>query len=358
MNNFKLPVLPPDLDVETKAVLKKCSQANRCLAELKGISHTIPNQNILLNTLAIQEAKDSSAIENIITTHDELFKEELFSEFMQNRSAKEVYNYSIALKRGYELVHRSGLLTNNTILEIQTELEKNKAGFRKLPGTELKNDRTGETIYTPPQNAEEIISLMSNLEKYINDDSLSNVEPLIKMAIIHYQFESIHPFYDGNGRTGRIINILYMVQKKLLNIPVLYLSRYIIENKAEYYRLLQDVRDTNNWEGWILYMLDGIENTAMDTINIIEQIRNLMADYKKRLRDGFKFYSQDLLNNLFCHPYTKIEFIEHDLGVTRKTAAKYLEELTAAGLLRKEKIGKSHFFVNEPLYALFTHRRV
>lgn len=350
-------MLPPGTEIETKAVLKKCSQSNRYLAELKGISYTIPNQNILLNTLAIQEAKDSSAIENIITTYDDLYKEELFSEFMQNTTAKEVHNYSVALKRGYELVNRSGLLTNNTILEIQAELEKNKAGFRKLPGTELKNGRTGETVYTPPQNAEEILTLMSNLEKYINDDSFSSVEPLIKMAVIHYQFESIHPFYDGNGRTGRIINILYLVQKKLLDIPVLYLSRYIIENKAEYYRLLQDVRDRNNWEGWILFMLDGIEKTAIDTIAVIGKIRSLMADYKKRLRDNFKFYSQDLLNNLFCHPYTKIEFIERDLGVTRKTAAKYLEELTAAGLLRKEKIGVSHFFVNEPLYALFTQRK-
>jgi len=357
MNNFSLPILPPNTELETKVVLKKCSQANRYLAELKGISHTIPNQNILINTLAIQEAKDSSAIENIITTHDELFKEELFTEFMSNASAKEVHNYTVALKKGNQLVSDTGLLTNNSILEIQQELEKNKAGFRKLPGTELKNERTGETVYTPPQNAEEIISLMSNLEKYINDDSFSPVEPLIKMAIIHYQFESIHPFYDGNGRTGRIINILYLVQKKLLDIPVLYLSRYIIENKAEYYRLLQDVRDKNNWEGWILYMLDGIEKTAIGTIIVIAQIRALMADYKKRLRDNFKFYSQDLLNNLFCHPYTKIEFIEHDLGVTRKTAAKYLEELTSAGLLRKEKIGVSHFFVNEPLFTIFTQRK-
>jgi Fic family protein len=357
MSDFRLQELPPVVELETKAVLKKCSQANRYLAELKGISHTIPNQNILINTLSIQEAKDSSAIENIITTHDELFKEELFSDFMQNASAKEVHNYTLALKKGFTLVQSSGLLTNNTILTIQAELEKNKAGFRKLPGTELKNERTGETVYTPPQNAGDIVSLMGNLEKYINDDFFSAVEPLIKMAVIHYQFESIHPFYDGNGRTGRIINILYLVQKKLLDIPVLYLSRYIIEHKAEYYRLLQDVRDNNNWEGWILYMLEGVEKTAVDTIAMIGNIRTLMADYKNRLRDGFKFYSQDLLNNLFCHPYTKIEFIERDLGVTRKTAAKYLEELAAAGILRKEKIGVSHFFVNEPLYALFTQMR-
>lgn len=357
MSSSSLPLLPPDVELETKAVLKKCSQANRYLAELKGISHTIPNQSILINTLSIQEAKDSSAVENIITTHDDLFKEELFSDFMHNASAKEVQSYSFALKRGYALVKNSGLLTNSTILEIQAELEKNRAGFRKVPGTELKNERTGETVYTPPQHEEEIQSLMQNLEKYINDDSFSEIEPLIKMAIIHYQFESIHPFYDGNGRTGRILNILYLVQQQLLDIPVLYLSRYIIENKGEYYRLLQDVRNNENWEGWILYMLDGIEKTAIETIEVIGQIRTLMADYKKRLRDNFKFYSQDLLNNLFCHPYTKIEFIERDLGVTRKTAAKYLEELATAGLLRKEKIGVSHYFVNEPLYSIFTQKR-
>jgi Fic family protein len=177
------------------------------------------------------------------------------------------------------------------------------------------------------------------------------------MAVIHYQFESIHPFYDGNGRTGRIINILYLVQKKLLDIPVLYLSRYIIQNKSEYYRLLQEVRDKNNWEEWILYMLDGIEKTSIDTIFVIGQIRALMSNYKHRLRENFKFYSQDLLNNIFCHPYTKIEFIQRDLGVTRKTAAKYLEELSSAGLLRKEKIGVSNFFVNEPLFDIFTHRK-
>ncbi len=357
MSNFILPLLPPNIELETTTVLKKCLQANRSLAELKGISHTIPNQNILINMLTIQEAKDSSAVENIITTHDELFKEELFSEFMSNASAKEVHNYTIALKKGNQLVSETGLLTNNSILEIQAELEKNKAGFRKLPGTELKNERTGATIYTPPQYHEDIISLMNNLEKYINDDSLSTIDPLIKMAVIHYQFESIHPFYDGNGRTGRIVNILYLVHKKLLDIPVLYLSRYIIQNKTEYYRLLQEVRDDNNWEEWLFYMLDGIEKTAIDIISLIAQIRTLMTDYKRRLRDQFKFYSHDLLNNLFCHPYTKIEFIERDLRVTRKTAAKYLEELSAAGLLRKEKIGVSHFFVNEPLFDIFTQSK-
>ena len=354
MNTHLLTKLPPPIDLETKQVLKKCSQANRCLAELKGISGTIPNQNILINTLSIQEAKDSSEVENIITTHDELFKEELFADYLSNASAKEVRYYTLALKKGFELVSKNRLLTNNMIIEIQSELEKNKTGFRKMPGTELKNPRTGETIYVPPQNEEDIQDLMQNLECYLNDDDISNIDPLIKMAVIHYQFESIHPFYDGNGRTGRIINILYLVQKNLLNIPVLYLSRYIIEHKSDYYHLLQGIRDHNNWEEWILYMLDGIEKTSIETIKIIQEIQQLMMDYKHRIRKSYKFYSQDLLNNLFCHPYTKIEFIQRDLGVTRKTAAKYLDELSVGGFLQKEKIGTNHFFINKPLFELFT----
>jgi len=352
-----LNTLPPAVDLETKQVLKKCSQANRYLAELKGVSGTIPNQNILINTLSIQEAKDSSEVENIITTHDELFKEEIFADYLSNASAKEVRYYTLALKKGYELVSKNGLLTNNMIIEIQSELERNRTGFRKMPGTELKNERTGETVYVPPQNEEDIHYLMKNLEWYLNDDGLSKIDPLIKMAVIHYQFESIHPFYDGNGRTGRIINILYLVQKKLLDIPVLYLSRYIIEHKNDYYRLLQEIRDRNNWEEWILYMLDGIEKTSIETIAMIHEIRQLMMDYKHRIRENYKFYSQELLNNLFCYPYTKIEFIQRDLGVTRKTAAKYLDELADGGFLQKEKIGVHHFFVNKPLFELFTKKR-
>jgi Fic family protein len=354
VNMFLLNKLHPTVDLETTKVLRKCSQANRYLAELKGVSGTIPNQNILINTLSIQEAKDSSEVENIITTHDELFKEELFADYLSNSSAKEVKYYTLALKRGFELVSKNKLLTNNMIVEIQSELERNKTGFRKMPGTEIKNDQTGKTIYVPPQNEEDIQCLMKNLERYINDDDLSNIDPLIKMAVIHYQFESIHPFYDGNGRTGRIINILYLVQKKLLDIPVLYLSRYIIERKSDYYRLLQGVRDHSNWEEWILYMLDGVEKASIETITIIQEIRQLMMNYKHRIRENYKFYSQDLLNNLFCHPYTKIEFIQRDLDVTRKTAAKYLDELVVGGFLQKEKIGVNHFFINKPLFDLFT----
>jgi len=355
-SQFVLNELPPIIEVETKAVLKQAARAHRYLAELKGVSKTIPNQGILINTLPLLEAKDSSAIENIITTHDELYKESLFGEYYSNASAKEVQNYSQALRSGYETVFTSGLLTNRHILDIQACIEQNRAGLRSLPGTELVNDLTGETVYIPPQNPDDIIGLMSNLEKYINDDSLSAVDPLIKMAIIHYQFESIHPFYDGNGRTGRIINILYLVNKGLLDIPVLYLSHFIIRNKADYYRLLQEVRNTDNWEDWILFMLKGVEETAQETIRLIAQIGTLMQDYKTRIRAEFKFYSQDLLNNLFSHPYTKIEYLEKDLNIHRQTASKYLEELVEAGFLRLEKIGKHHFYINDPLFLIFTHR--
>uniref|UniRef100_UPI00262F36CF Fic family protein n=1 Tax=uncultured Lutibacter sp. TaxID=437739 RepID=UPI00262F36CF len=327
MESEKLKKLPLKQDVETKKVLKKLALAHRALAELKGIVSSIPNENILINTLGLQEAKDSSAIENIITTHDDIFKAELNLDGYKSLNAKEVQNYISALKKGFGLIKKNKILTNNDIIEIQSELEKNNAGFRKVPGTALKNATTGEIVYTPPQEYDTILDLMRNLEQYINDETMSEFDTLVKMAIIHFQFESVHPFYDGNGRTGRIINVLYLVMNDLLNLPVLYLSRYIIEHKADYYRLLQEVRETDNWENWILYMLDSIEQISKETIVLIGKIRDLIFEYKNLLRNNYKFYSQDLLNNLFKHPYTKIEFIENDLGVSRITASKYLNQL-------------------------------
>lgn len=353
-DKYTIPSLPLAQDVETKAVLKRLAPAHRRLAELKGVARTIPNEQILINTLTLQEAKDSSAIENIITTHDELFKAELFIESLTSLAAKEVQNYAYALRKGFELVRKNKILTDNHILEIQEELERNRAGYRKVPGTALKNQQTGETVYTPPQDYDTINRLMKNLSDFINDDSLSDIDHLVKLAIIHHQFESIHPFYDGNGRTGRIINILYLVTKELLDLPVLYLSRFIIQNKAEYYRLLQTVRDESDWESWILFMLQGIEETAVQTIRLIEQMREMMADYKRRLRTDLpKLYSQDLLNNLFRHPYTKIEFVQNELGVTRKTASQYLKQLVDNDYLKLIKIGTSNFYLNEPLFDLF-----
>ncbi|MDA3909885.1 MAG: Fic family protein [Bacteroidales bacterium] len=355
-NNWALKELPLNKDVETKKVLKKLASAHAALAELKGIASNIPNQSILINTLGMQEAKDSSAIENIITTHDDLYKSELNFDSFLSLNAKEVQNYVTAIKKGFELVSQNGFITNNIIIKIQKELEGNNAGFRRLPGTELKKAETGEVVYTPPQDYKEVNRLMSNLEEFINSQDKYELDPLIKMAIIHYQFESIHPFYDGNGRTGRIINILYLIIEKLQNLPILYLSSYIIKNKPDYYRLLQDVRETDSWEEWLLFIITGIEQTSRETIDLIKLISNLMMDYKHKIRENYKFYSQDLLNNLFKHPYTKIEFLVNDLNVSRITAANYLNKLADDGLLTKKKLGVGNYYINEPLFNILTNR--
>lgn len=346
-----LPLLPHTDDIETRAVLKQLPKAHAALAELKGVAGSMPNQTILVGTLSLQEAKDSSEIENIITTHDELYRSDAAKQYFVTHAAKEVHNYAAALRAGFEQVERTGLLTLNDILNIQAGIEQNRAGLRKLPGTALKNDHTGETIYTPPQHPDDIQALMNNLEQFINNNELCDWDPLTKMAVIHHQFESIHPFYDGNGRTGRIINILYLVQQGLQNVPVLYLSRYINRNKADYYRLLQSVRDTGQWEEWILWVLHGIEQTALQTIVLINEIKILMLITKQRIRSELpKIYSQDLINNLFKHPYTKVEFLIQDLQVHRNTAVKYLDELVRIGVLNKLKLGKDNYYFNIALY--------
>jgi len=336
---------------EATAILKKTASAGRLLAELKGVSASIPNQSILINTLALQEAKDSSEIESIVTTQDELFRDTLFPEIEGNAAAKEVRRYVQALGVGFDLVQSQGLLTSRHILEIQAVLEQNTAGYRKLPGTALKNT-LGEVVYTPPQDPAVILSLMSDLERFINDPAVLDADPLIKMALLHHQFESIHPFYDGNGRTGRILNVLYLVQQGLLDIPILYLSRFLVRTKPDYYRLLQGVRDQDGWEDWTLYMLTAVEETARQTIQIVSGIQIALLDYKRRIRVGYKFYSQDLINNLFMHPYTKIEFVEQDMSVSRLTASKYLEALTEGGFLEKRRLGRFNYYINTALYQL------
>lgn len=338
---------------ETPVILKKLALARSKLAELKGVAASVPDQGILINILGLQEAKDSSAIENLVTTHDELFKDELFPESLTNPAAKEVLRYRQALCLGFEHVSQSGLLTNNHIIQIQATLEQNNAGFRKLPGTGLKNG-LGKTLYTPPQTPEAITHLMRDLERFINDDDCFAADPLIKMALLHHQFESIHPFYDGNGRTGRIVNVLYLVKEGLLDIPVLHFSRYIVRTKTDYYRLLQDVREQDAWEDWGLYMLTAVEATASISIQTIHAIKLALMDAKQRIRAQYPFYSQDLINNLFTHPYTKIEFIERDLKVSRLTAAKYLDALTEGGFLQRQKIGLSNYYINLALNAIFT----
>jgi Fic family protein len=338
---------------ETPEILKKLNAASRRLAELNGVVESIPNRNILINTLAIQEAKDSSEIENIVTTHDELFQDDLTSGSRLGPAAKEVLLYREALRAGFEKVRNDGLLTQGHILEIQAVLEQNHAGFRKVPGTTLKNN-AGEVVYTPPQHPDEIEALMSDLERFINQPELFDADPLIKMALLHHQFESIHPFYDGNGRTGRIINVLYLVKEGLLEIPVLYLSRHIVRTKTEYYRLLQAVRTDGCWEEWVLYMLTAVERTAAEAVIVIQQVKTALLETKRRIRDAYKFYSQDLINNLFNHPYTKIEYLERDLRVSRLTATNYLNELAAGGFLKKQKIGRTNYYVNVALTSILT----
>ena len=363
--NYTIPTLPLPYDLETKPILRQANLANKKLAELKGVALTIPNEDILLNTLILQEAKDSSEVENIVTTHDDLYRADLdLKQALINAPTKEVLNYRRAMQTGFTLIRNSKLLTNNIIKQIQLELEMNSAGFRTVPGTTLKNNR-GEVVYTPPQDGNEIIRLMDNLERFINDKDMSDIDPLIKTAIIHHQFESIHPFYDGNGRTGRIIAVLCLVINDLIDLPILYLSRYITHNKAEYYRLLQEVRnnDGNNkqeWEDWILFMLKGIEETSAETIRLVKGISALMMEYKQKLRPLFgKQYKHELLNNLFSHPYTKIEFIERDMMVQRQTTSKYLDMIVDTGLLSKIKLGRSNYYMNIKLIDLFiNHAKV
>lgn len=353
MMNYNIPLLPLTEDIESKAVLKKCAKAHQALAELKGIVATIPNEIILVNTLALQEAKDSSAIENIITTHDELFKSDDLAQQFSSLAAKEVFNYTAALQGGFMQVKKHGLLTCRDIEKIYSVIKQNNAGFRTQAGTSLKNNQTGEVIYSPPQSHDEIITLMTNLEQFINDDEMCDWDDLVKMAVIHHQFESIHPFYDGNGRAGRVINVLYLIKQDLLSLPVLYLSRYINQHKQEYYRLLQWVRTENDWEAWLLFILTAVEETSKQTIALIKAIKDLMQTYKIQLRTELpKVYSQDLLNNIFRHPYTKIDFLMMDLQVHRNTATKYLDSLVQLGLLSKHKLGKDNFYLNDALFQL------
>lgn len=345
--------LPFAQEIETRVVLKKLAKAHQALAELKGIAASIPNEGILISTLSLQEAKDSSEIENIITTHDDLYRSDSIAKLFISVAAKEVHNYASALNYGFKQVKAHGLLTNAHVLHMQATIEENSAGFRRLPGTALKNDLTGATVYTPPQHADEIIALMTNLERFINDDGLCDWDPLTKMAVIHHQFESIHPFYDGNGRTGRIINILYLVKQGLLKIPVLYLSRYINQNKSDYYQLLQSTRDMDDWQPWLMFVLEGVEVTAKQTIVLIEGIKETMQAFKQKMRAELpKIYSQDLLNNLFRHPYTKIDFVMAEINVSRITATRYLNELVGIGLLVKRKIGRDNYYINTALYDL------
>ena len=349
--NKQLSYLPYNINLETSNVLKQLAKTSRALAELKGIAKTMPNQNILINAIMINEAKSSSSIENIVTTHDEIYKA-LVQTDEASPAAKEVVNYRSAIWHGYKLISDNKVLTLNNIIEIQEKIEHNKAGIRSLPGTIIKNNATGEIVYTPPQNKEDILNYLENLIKYINENDNNDTDPLIKLAMVHYQFESIHPFYDGNGRTGRIINILYLTLTHLLDAPILYLSKYIIKTKFEYYELFKETRITNNFEKWIIYILKGIEETSLETIDMINKISEEMLKMKNELRQKTKIYSKDLLEALFFDFYTKVPYFQQKLDISNRTAIRYLSDLEKLGFLSSEKIGRERIYKNERLFNL------
>lgn len=354
-STYAIPQLPPTADLETVRVLKALNRASRALADLKGQAKTIPNQGILIDTLALQEAKASSEIENIVTTQDELFQADLFPGDPQSPVAKEVALYRDALKLGFtRLRETDGLIPNSVLIDVYQLLKGRTDGFRKTPGTALKNEQTGETVFVPPQDVRAIVDHMTALEQFVNDDDICDLDPLIKMALIHHQFESIHPFPDGNGRIGRILNVLYLTRAGLLEIPILYLSRYITRHKAAYYQKLQAARDDGAWEDWIVYMLDAVAETSVTTINLVTGIREQMVTVKHRMRNELpRLYSQELLNNLFRYPYTRIDYVQNDLDVTRQTAAKYLDTLAEHGFVEKHRSGKNNYFINVDLVHLF-----
>ena len=340
-----------DYDLKTPKILEALNEATRSLAELKGLASSIPNQHILINAITINEAKDSSAIENIVTTHDSIYKVLTESGFKEE-AAKEVVDYRSAIWRGYEIIKEKGFISTNVLVELQSMIEPNKTGIRKTPGTNIVNSKTGEIIYTPPQAESEIRDLLKNLEDYINNNG-DEVDPLIKMALIHYQFETIHPFYDGNGRTGRILNVLYLVLNNLLTSPILYLSNYINKSKDTYYKLFNEFRENNKYEEWIIYILKGIEVTSKNTIDLIKQIQNEMESYKEEFMTKLpKIYSDELLYSLFYEVYTRINYIENRCGVTRQTATTYLNSLVDNGLLEYEKVGRESIYKNTRLINL------
>jgi Fic family protein len=346
---------PPERIAQSDALTGQLIMAHRRLAELKGVAPLLPNQDILLNTLALQEAKDSSALENIITTQDELFKQELNIPQFNNAAAKEVGRYSEALKLGFERIKSKGQLTLDDLVAIQTVLVIGDPapGIRTKPGTIVVNQATRDVVYTPPQDYDQIVELLERLLAFFNEAADQGLDPLIRMALIHYQFEKIHPFYDGNGRTGRILNLLYLVQHGLLDLPILYLSRYIVREKSAYLAHFRVDQADDNWEAWLKFMLRGVELTSTETIETIHRLRDLMADYQERIKAQLpKIYSLDLLNTLFKHPYTKIDFVIRDVGVSRPTAASYLDTLAHSGYLEKQKLWRSSYYINTPLFDL------
>ncbi len=347
--HYKLEKLPPLREkVENIEILRQTNKSTAALAELKGIAKTIPNQAMLINAIVLQEAKDSSEIENIITTQDELYKALTVNKSNISAETKEVVNYRKAIFHGFDIAKSQGFLRVNDIISIQQKLVDNTAGIRSTPGTVLKNDTTGEIVYTPPQDKAEILDLLANFVNHFNLQE--DLSPLINLAILHFQFESIHPFYDGNGRTGRILNILYLILNELIDVPILYLSSYIIANKPEYYKLLNQTNKTGKWEEWIIFMLKAVETTSKDTITKITNIKEQLDSTIIRVQEKApKIYRKELVELLFEQPYSKIEYVVSNLGVERKAASRYLRELETIGVVESQKVGRETLYINKEL---------
>lgn len=342
-----LPLLPPKVELETKKVLKQAIAATRVLAELKGRANEIPNQSMFINAITLQEAKDSSEIENIVTTDDNLYQAFSANTNTTDAQTKEVLRYRQALWEGYNNLDKRPLSTNTFVSIVQT-IKENNASVRKTTGTRITGNN--KTIYTPPEGEKVIRDLLKNLEDFIHSEN--SIDDLVRLAVMHYQFEAIHPFPDGNGRTGRVLNILYLVEKGLLDAPILYLSKYIIENKNQYYTKLRAVTEKQDWEGWILFMLKGVEETAIYTLKKINTINLLMdktiAIAKEKLPS--RVYSKELIELLFEQPYCKVKFLV-DKGIAkRQTAAEYLQELEKIGILKSEKVRVENLFLNVGLF--------
>lgn len=352
---YNIPDLPPNFEFESKAILRALKDAHRWLALLDGKAEIIPNQGILIDTLALQEAAASSEIENIVTTQDELYQTNASKQIYPSAAAKEVALYSVALRRGFEdLLEKQGLITNNCIIGMFQTLKRTTGDFRKTPGTVLKNEKTKSVVYVPPQTVSEIGEHMSELERFMNSDLPETLDPLVAMSIIHHQFESIHPFPDGNGRIGRIINVLYLCRMGYMRIPILYISRYIVRHKSEYYELLQAVRDKDEWEDWVIFILNAVAETARETSVLVTGMKHLMDEFKDTLRLNSKIYSHELVNNMFRHPYTRIEYVMEEVNVSRPTAGRYLDLVCELGLLVKLRIGKNNYYVNTKLVDLLS----
>jgi len=349
-----LPLLPPKADIETKQILRKAISAGRALAQLNGTLLNLPNPTLFLDTIYLQEAKASSEVENIITTNDEIFKSLVADKKIENSATKEVLSYKEALWLGLEELKTIPFITTNLCVKIVQCIKRNNSSIRNTPGTTLSNNQ-GEVIYTPPSAEHIIREKLANLEKFINEDE--TIDPLIKMAILHYQFEAIHPFTDGNGRTGRILLLLYLKLSGLLDTPAIYLSEYIIKNKTEYYRCLRDVTEKNDWEDYILFMLDMIEVTANKGLKRLNKITVVMEDTAIEIKNKLpKVYSKDLIEILFRLPYTKRQhLIDENIG-NLKTVGNYLIALEENGFLKSEKVGKEKLYLNQRLLKILENK--